>query len=258
MIVLTVIGLGVASYLTYVHYSGIKPACTAGDSCMKVQTSVYSELAGVPVALIGLIGYIAILALAARSGKRDHAVRHAGLHARRLRLQRLPDLPRGLLDPSDLRVVRSSAVIMTILMCLACGASLRGALRRRRRRPSGGARRRGGRAARAAPLRRAANETPSATRAPSQPSGDLAVCPSDRSPHRRRGQAQRPHPTRTSGGRSARSQTSSASRVRSRRLAERPTVLTAKSRRCERSRRRRPRERRPPPTAGARSRGCSR
>ncbi len=61
MIVLATIGLGVASYLTYVHYSGTPPACTAGGSCLKVQTSVYSKLAGVPVALIGLIGYIAIL-----------------------------------------------------------------------------------------------------------------------------------------------------------------------------------------------------
>ena len=61
MIVLTAIGLGLASYLTYVHYAGIKPACTAGESCTKVQTSIYSELGGVPVALMGLIGYIAIL-----------------------------------------------------------------------------------------------------------------------------------------------------------------------------------------------------
>jgi uncharacterized membrane protein len=62
LIVLCVVGLGVASYLTYVHYAGIKPACTAGESCTKVQTSIYSKLAGVPVALIGLIGYVAILA----------------------------------------------------------------------------------------------------------------------------------------------------------------------------------------------------
>ena len=61
MLVLAVIGLGVAIYLTYVHYSGTKPACTAGESCLKVQTSQWSKLAGVPVALIGLIGYIAIL-----------------------------------------------------------------------------------------------------------------------------------------------------------------------------------------------------
>ena len=62
MIVLAVIGLGIASYLTYVHYAGIKPACTAGESCTKVQTSIYSKLGGVPVALMGLIGYIVILA----------------------------------------------------------------------------------------------------------------------------------------------------------------------------------------------------
>jgi uncharacterized membrane protein len=62
MIVLATVGLGVASYLTYVHYSGIHPVCTAGGSCLKVQTSIYSKLAGVPVALMGLIGYVAILA----------------------------------------------------------------------------------------------------------------------------------------------------------------------------------------------------
>ncbi|HEV7941830.1 MAG TPA: vitamin K epoxide reductase family protein [Solirubrobacteraceae bacterium] len=59
MIVLSVIGLGLASYLTYVHYSGSAVICTS-DSCELVQTSVYSKLAGVPVALLGLIGYVFI------------------------------------------------------------------------------------------------------------------------------------------------------------------------------------------------------
>ena len=62
MIALTVVGLGVAIYLTYVHYAGIKPACTAGQSCIKVQTSQWSRVDGVPVALLGLIGYVGILA----------------------------------------------------------------------------------------------------------------------------------------------------------------------------------------------------
>lgn len=61
LIVLTLLGLGVASYVTYVHYAGIKPACTLGESCTKVQTSRYAEIDGFPVALIGLIGYVAIL-----------------------------------------------------------------------------------------------------------------------------------------------------------------------------------------------------
>jgi uncharacterized membrane protein len=61
MLVLAVIGLGLATYLTIIHYAGIKPACTAGQSCIKVQTSEWSKLAGIPVALLGLIGYIGIL-----------------------------------------------------------------------------------------------------------------------------------------------------------------------------------------------------
>jgi uncharacterized membrane protein len=63
LIVLTSIGLCVAGYLTYVHYSGATPVCSIkGNPCSQVQKSRYSELAGVPVALIGLIGYVVILA----------------------------------------------------------------------------------------------------------------------------------------------------------------------------------------------------
>jgi uncharacterized membrane protein len=62
LIVLTVIGVGLAAYLTYVHYSGTAPICsTSGNPCSQVQKSEYSKLAGVPVALIGLIGYVLIL-----------------------------------------------------------------------------------------------------------------------------------------------------------------------------------------------------
>jgi uncharacterized membrane protein len=60
MLVVAVLAIGLTAYLTYVHYSGIKPACTAGQSCIKVQTSVWSKLDGMPVALIGLLGYIGI------------------------------------------------------------------------------------------------------------------------------------------------------------------------------------------------------
>src|ERR1700719_2426734 len=60
---LTLLGVAVASYLTYIHYACIKPLCGRnGGGCEIVQTSEYSKLAGVPVALIGLIGYVAILA----------------------------------------------------------------------------------------------------------------------------------------------------------------------------------------------------
>lgn len=62
LIVLSVIGVGLASYLTYVHYSGVEPPCSIkGNPCSQVQKSKYSEFVGIPVALMGLIGYIAIL-----------------------------------------------------------------------------------------------------------------------------------------------------------------------------------------------------
>jgi uncharacterized membrane protein len=61
-IVLAIAGLGVATYLTYIHYKGINPACGLGANCIKVQTSEWSKLAGVPVAVLGLLGYVGILA----------------------------------------------------------------------------------------------------------------------------------------------------------------------------------------------------
>ena len=69
-IVVAVIGLGIASYLTIVHYAGDTPVCAIAHGCATVQQSRYAELAGVPVALLGLIGYAAILASLVRDGER--------------------------------------------------------------------------------------------------------------------------------------------------------------------------------------------
>ncbi len=72
MIILTAIGICLAGYLTYVHYSGVTPPCSIkGNPCSQVQKSQYSLLIGIPVALIGLLGYIAILgSLLAPEGER--------------------------------------------------------------------------------------------------------------------------------------------------------------------------------------------
>jgi uncharacterized membrane protein len=60
---LAVAGVAIAGYLTYVHYAGIKPVCVAGGGgCERVQTSDYADLIGIPVAVLGLIGYVLILA----------------------------------------------------------------------------------------------------------------------------------------------------------------------------------------------------
>ena len=61
--VIALIGVGIATYLVYIHYAGIKPICAAGGGgCEKVQTSDYAKLAGIPVAVLGLAGYLAIIA----------------------------------------------------------------------------------------------------------------------------------------------------------------------------------------------------
>ena len=61
IVILCILGIGDAGYLTYVHYSGTKPLCTFGGGCETVQTSRWATLDGVPIAILGLIGYIAIL-----------------------------------------------------------------------------------------------------------------------------------------------------------------------------------------------------
>jgi uncharacterized membrane protein len=61
MIVIAALGLGVASYLTYTHYTNTVVLCSISHGCETVQHSVYADLAGIPVALIGLVGYILIL-----------------------------------------------------------------------------------------------------------------------------------------------------------------------------------------------------
>jgi uncharacterized membrane protein len=55
-------GLAIASYLTVVHYTGRMPVCAIAHGCATVQKSSYAELLGVPVAVLGLLGYAGILA----------------------------------------------------------------------------------------------------------------------------------------------------------------------------------------------------
>jgi uncharacterized membrane protein len=58
-------GTAVAGYLTYVHYQPDALICTASGGCETVQDSDYATLLGIPVALLGLCAYVAVLALVA-------------------------------------------------------------------------------------------------------------------------------------------------------------------------------------------------
>ena len=58
-----VAGLGIAAYLTWTHYADSETVCIPGGGCETVQESEYSEIAGIPVALLGLVSYAVILVL---------------------------------------------------------------------------------------------------------------------------------------------------------------------------------------------------
>ena len=64
---LSLVGAAVAAYLTYTHYADVAPICTSG-ACEKVQQSSYAELVGVPVAVLGLLAYAALLVTAGIRG----------------------------------------------------------------------------------------------------------------------------------------------------------------------------------------------
>ncbi len=62
----SVLGLGVAGYLTFEHYtSSSSLACSDNGvvNCLKVTTSSYSDVAGVPVAVLGLVFFLVMLVL---------------------------------------------------------------------------------------------------------------------------------------------------------------------------------------------------
>jgi uncharacterized membrane protein len=58
---LALLGLAISIYLTYVHYAGIEPVCSSVSNCERVQSSEYADLAGIPVAVLGIVGYATIL-----------------------------------------------------------------------------------------------------------------------------------------------------------------------------------------------------
>lgn len=59
------VGVAVAGYLTWVHYQPGSLICTGGGGCETVQESDYAVIAGIPVALLGLLAYVAVLVLTA-------------------------------------------------------------------------------------------------------------------------------------------------------------------------------------------------
>lgn len=61
---LVAVGLAVSAYLSYVKLANAPMICLEGVfQCDAIQQSVYAELAGIPVAVLGLLSYIVIAGL---------------------------------------------------------------------------------------------------------------------------------------------------------------------------------------------------
>ena len=61
---LSLAGIGVAGYLTYVHWFDKPIICAGLHSCRQVAESHYAWIGGIPVAFFGLLGYVALFAIA--------------------------------------------------------------------------------------------------------------------------------------------------------------------------------------------------
>jgi len=60
---LTLLGLGVSAYLTWIKLTGNTASCGPIGDCESVNNSRYAEIGGVPIALFGALGYLALLAV---------------------------------------------------------------------------------------------------------------------------------------------------------------------------------------------------
>lgn len=74
--VIAAIGIGVATYITIADAGGGAPVCVAGGGgCQTVADSTYSHVAGVNIAIFGIVGYVLILVTTLL---RNDAARFAG------------------------------------------------------------------------------------------------------------------------------------------------------------------------------------
>ncbi len=58
---IVIAGLGVAGYMTYVEMTLTEAVCGAMGDCNAVQQSEFASFLGIPVGLLGIVGYIAML-----------------------------------------------------------------------------------------------------------------------------------------------------------------------------------------------------
>ena len=63
LIVLTIIGLLVSIYMTIYKYTEADNMCLGSGDCHTVNFSKYADVNGIPVAVVGVFGYLSILSV---------------------------------------------------------------------------------------------------------------------------------------------------------------------------------------------------
>lgn len=114
---LAIIGMVLAGYLVYLHYSPTETLlCTEGSGCDVVTKSIYSKIWGIPVAALGFLMYLSILVLAILAEK--------GLQKRAMLLSIFFIALAGVVFSSYLTYVEFFVLYAVCNFCLASAADI--------------------------------------------------------------------------------------------------------------------------------------
>jgi uncharacterized membrane protein len=72
--ILALFGMAVAGYLAYIETQAVAAICGPVGDCNTVQTSSYAKLFGIPIGVIGVVAYAAMLAVWVWGRARDHGL----------------------------------------------------------------------------------------------------------------------------------------------------------------------------------------
>jgi uncharacterized membrane protein len=129
--ILALIGLGVASYLAYVETQRVEAVCGPVGDCNAVQRSAYARVFGIlPVGLLGVVGYLAILsAWVWGRFRRDAMARYASLAVFGMSLLgTLFSFYLTCLEPFVIKAVCmwciSSALVITLVMLISLNPTI--------------------------------------------------------------------------------------------------------------------------------------
>jgi uncharacterized membrane protein len=122
---LALAGIGIASYLSYIRATDATLICPT-TGCEKVQHSSYSEVAGVPVAYVGVVGYVLILATTVRAGRLAAFAGAAFAAAGTAFALYLLVVPIAVIDAVCIWCATSDGVLVAITVLAAARLMLRG------------------------------------------------------------------------------------------------------------------------------------